>query len=245
LWAVVWLLAGIFLLVGSCAYASWVADRDGALKANGARVTAIVLADQPKSLRCGQVRVPVQFTLDGLRHTETLWVNGCTNALSKNDQVTLYVDPADPSSLVSDQSDNETMFAVYGFAVALILGLALPVCAVVRAVRLIRTRDALRAGPWVQRTVRSLTVHGQLRVDVPVLALTDVDPPELLVLGWPASRALSPDHGGTVVVARSHSGWTVVAPDPNGPPRGARAANERLAVKAMTALCDDRPGGAT
>jgi hypothetical protein len=146
------------LLAGFGAYATQVADRSAALKATGAKVTATVLEDPPESLRCLQIGVPVRFTLAGVQRAETLSVNGCGSGLRQGEQITVYVDRANPSNLVSDSSDNEGGLAVLVACVALIGGLALAVAAVLRIVGLARTRMALRASPWVQRPARAVNV---------------------------------------------------------------------------------------
>ncbi|MDX6228183.1 MAG: hypothetical protein QOI76_1573 [Frankiales bacterium] len=239
-WATVWLVAGLLLLAGFSVYATQVADHSAALKATGAKVTATVLEDPPESLRCLQVGVPVRFALDGVERTETLSVEGCGSGLRQDQQITVFVDRADPSNLVSDGSDNEGALAVLAACVALIGGLVLAVAAALRIVELARTRVALRAGPWVQRPARGVNVPRKGLDRILILALTDVDPPELLVVRWPSSgRALGT--GPTVVTARTSNGWTAVARKPGGLVLGSRAPRSGLARRAKSMLIVGRP----
>ncbi|MCL2782075.1 MAG: DUF3592 domain-containing protein [Actinomycetia bacterium] len=231
-----WLVVGIALFSFFAVYVTRTDDHSAKLKASGAKVTATVLADQPASLNCAQVDVPVRFTVGGVVHNETLSVGGCGSNLRKNDQLTLYVNPAHPSDFVSDQSDNEGYWAVLAAVFAFVGGLALIVCAIVRGLRLPRTRRTLREAPWTERTAANLSVRGKIaRVTLPILALTDVDPPRLLVLRFPTTQNIN-IVGPGVVVARSANNWTVVASNSSGPLRAAKAPSERVQRKALAAL---------
>lgn len=229
-----WLVGGLALFTGFASYIVALTDASDALKADGARVTATVLADQPERLRCGQVKVPLRFELDAVEHTENLAVDSCASNLTEGEQITLYVDPADPSNLVSDESDNENALAVLGAAVALVGGVALPACAVFRAGRLTLTRHSLRAGPWDEREARRVTISAAWGLGHSVVVLTDVDPPEMLELRWPAT--LDPSDETTTMVVRPARRWSVIANDPGARTIAVRVPRERVARKVLALI---------
>ena len=235
LWATAVLVAGLAMLAGGLTYVVVVTDNSDALMAGGARVMGTVVEDQPPRLRCGQVKVPMQFELEGVEHTENLAVDSCYSNLTQGEQITLYVDPANPSNLVSDDSYNENGLALLAAVVALILGVALPACALFRGGRLIRARHTLRGGPWTERTVRRLNIPSGARgLGHAVLVLTDVHPPELLELRWPAT--VDPSDTSPSMVVRSAARWAVVAHDPGSHVVAARVPRERVARKVMALI---------
>lgn len=235
LWAAAWVILGLGMLVGFVIYSDAVGTRSDILKSDGTHVIATVLEDPPLSLRCGQVQVLVRFTLDGVVHTEPFSVDGCGNGLSKGEQITLYVDPAHPANFVSDQSANEEGPAVLAACTSLVAGAALAVSGMARVRQLAGARRTLRHAAWVEHPARCFTVPGAVRQAAPVVALTDVNPPELLVLRWPAAPAPDPA-GSTVLVARSQRGWTVVAASAGAAPRAARMPGDRISRVARTRL---------
>lgn len=122
LWGAAWAVLGLAMLASFVIYADRVAARSDSLISHGIQVNATVLENPPLSFRCAQVQVPVRFSLDGIVRTEPFSVDGCGNSLRRGKQITLYVDPADPTSFVSDQTEKEGGLAVLAACIGLVAG---------------------------------------------------------------------------------------------------------------------------
>lgn len=253
-WGGAWLIAGAGLLFASGEYANGVIDGSDDLKANGIRVTATVLADQAASRLCGQVEVPVAFALEGAEHEGTLSIGGCDERLANGEEITLYVDPADPARLVSEASDDEDHLAVWLASAALVAGVALLACAVVRGFRLQKIRRTLRRAPWRECPADYIELTAAWRGAVPLIHLRGGHGDgEMLVPRWPGTLEsatvmvvpLAPDEvvveplTPTVFVAQVPANWTVLALRPGGVPRAVRRATPSEARRAREMLDRD------
>lgn len=94
-WGLGWLVVGLTFLTVFVLFADTSESAAQRLRDTGIKISATALADSPVALRCGQVPVPIRFEVDGIEHSDQLYVDGCGGQLIKGEQVPLYVDPAD------------------------------------------------------------------------------------------------------------------------------------------------------
>ena len=212
-WGLLWLVAGVLLLVAFLMYVSTTVDEAARLRSSGVGVNAVAVADSPESLRCGQVAVPIRFTFAGRTRSEQLVVNGCSRPVRAGDTITIYVDPSAPDRFVSHDSTNEKPLAVLAAVVALLAGLTFVVSATVRAWRLSRSRESLRRSGWIQATVRVISLPGKIARSHRILVLEDREAPVLVKLPFILGDNARSPPGRTrrVVMARGHEGWWAIA----------------------------------
>lgn len=210
-----WVVASLAAIVLCGVIATLGEDRNARLAKTGVHTDGRVVGVH-HGLRYSEGRIDVSFDVNGQPVTEDIHLNSDSPEYRVGDRVEVIYEPGDPSNLMTDVEENDSPWAVFAFAMALLMSvLALPTGLVI----LWRSRSwrrLMRRHPWRQVAIAHTSIPAGRSVQH-LVHVTDGSSVEVLGIAstfrWKPKALAGPEHW----IVGELTGAVVVAPDKAGP----------------------------